>query len=91
MVGCWQLPTFLSYVDCEWNRQSLIISVSEIVVNLYIAQLHLCCDQLAKAAFQASKDPLDAAVFYLAMKKKSLLWGLFRLVSTNLYSDFRYA
>jgi len=24
------------------------------------------------------QDPLDAAIFYLAMKKKSLVWGLFR-------------
>jgi RAVE protein 1 C terminal len=37
--------------------------------------------QLAKAAFQTSKDPLDAALFYLAMKKKNLLWGLFRFVN----------
>jgi hypothetical protein len=34
--------------------------------------------QLAKAAFQIRQDPLDAAIFYLAMKKKSLVWGLFR-------------
>ncbi|CAB0020600.1 unnamed protein product [Nesidiocoris tenuis] len=33
---------------------------------------------VAKAAFQTNQDPLDAALFYLAMKKKSLVWGLFR-------------
>lgn len=33
---------------------------------------------LAKAAYQAKQDPLDAALYYLAMNKKSLLWGLFR-------------
>ena len=37
--------------------------------------------QVAKAAYQKKKDPLDAAIFYLAMKKKNVLWGLFR--STN--------
>ena len=37
--------------------------------------------QLAKSAFQARKDPLDAALFYMAMKKKNVLWGLFRYVS----------
>ena len=35
-------------------------------------------DQVAKAAYQKNKDPLDAAIFYLAMKKKNVLWGLFR-------------
>jgi len=34
--------------------------------------------KVAKSAFQASKDPLDAALFYLAMKKQNVLWGLFR-------------
>jgi DmX-like protein len=33
---------------------------------------------LAKAAYQLKEDPLDAALFYLAMKKKSLVWALFR-------------
>uniref|UniRef100_A0A3Q2CU11 Dmx-like 2 n=1 Tax=Cyprinodon variegatus TaxID=28743 RepID=A0A3Q2CU11_CYPVA len=33
---------------------------------------------LGKAAFQRNNDPLDAALFYLAMKKKAVLWGLFR-------------
>lgn len=33
---------------------------------------------LAKAAYQVKQDPLDAALYYLAMNKKSLLWGLFR-------------
>lgn len=36
------------------------------------------CHQLGKAAFQRHNDPLDAALFYLAMKKKAVLWGLFR-------------
>lgn len=36
------------------------------------------CNQLGKAAFQRHNDPLDAALFYLAMKKKAVLWGLFR-------------
>eukprot|EP00090_Calanus_glacialis_P031935 TRINITY_DN5300_c0_g1_i1.p1 TRINITY_DN5300_c0_g1~~TRINITY_DN5300_c0_g1_i1.p1 ORF type:complete len:2845 (+),score=1055.83 TRINITY_DN5300_c0_g1_i1:272-8536(+) len=35
-------------------------------------------EKLAKAAFQRDNDPLDAALYYLAMKKKSLVWGLFR-------------
>lgn len=35
---------------------------------------------MAKAAFTQRKDPLDAALFYLAMKKKNMIWGLFRYV-----------
>jgi len=34
--------------------------------------------QVAKASYMVKQDPLDAAIFYLAMKKKSLVWGLFR-------------
>ncbi|XP_063931709.1 dmX-like protein 2 isoform X3 [Zophobas morio] len=33
---------------------------------------------LAKAAYQVKQDPMDAALYYLAMNKKSLLWGLYR-------------
>ena len=39
----------------------------------------LClCVQVGKAAFMRNNDPLDAALFFLAMKKKAVLWGLFR-------------
>lgn len=37
-----------------------------------------CVEKLAKAAFQTRQDPLDAAIYYIAMKKKSVVWGLFR-------------
>ena len=37
-------------------------------------------EQIAKYAFQSNNDPLDAALFYLAMKKKGVLWGLFKTV-----------
>lgn len=40
--------------------------------------LKRCIDKIAKAAFQQNQDPLDAAIYYLAMKKKNLVWGLFR-------------
>lgn len=40
--------------------------------------LKQCVERLAKAAYQAKQDPLDAAIYYIAMKKKSLVWGLFR-------------
>ncbi|KAJ8668951.1 hypothetical protein QAD02_000210 [Eretmocerus hayati] len=43
-----------------------------------MAILKNCVERIAKAAFQQNQDPLDAAIYYLAMKKKNLVWGLFR-------------
>ncbi|ODM97221.1 DmX-like protein 2 [Orchesella cincta] len=40
--------------------------------------LRLCMEKLGKHAFQREQDPMDAAIFFLAMKKKTLLWGLYR-------------
>ncbi|KAI1301706.1 DmX-like protein 2 [Halotydeus destructor] len=52
------------------------------------AVLKRLVEQLAKSAFQQNNDPLDAALFYLAMKKKSLVWGLFRSISDKKMTDF---
>ncbi|KAJ8957603.1 hypothetical protein NQ314_006529 [Rhamnusium bicolor] len=43
-----------------------------------LALLKQCVQVLAKASYQAKQDPMDAALYYLAMNKKSLLWGLYR-------------
>ncbi|XP_040198599.1 dmX-like protein 2 isoform X2 [Rana temporaria] len=43
-----------------------------------INTLRRCIEKVGKAAFQRNNEPLDAAIFYLAMKKKAVLWGLFR-------------
>ncbi|XP_010632202.1 dmX-like protein 1 isoform X1 [Fukomys damarensis] len=40
--------------------------------------LRKCIEKVAKAAFYRQNDPLDAAIFYLAMKKKAVIWGLYR-------------
>jgi len=37
---------------------------------------------------QEKQDPLDAAIFYLAMKKKSLVWGLYRSVRDERMTAF---
>ncbi|CAG0879086.1 unnamed protein product [Darwinula stevensoni] len=50
--------------------------------------LRVCVERLAKKAFQTKQDPLDAAIFYLAMKKKSLVWGLFRSVRDTRMTAF---
>lgn len=40
--------------------------------------LRQCIERLAKSAYQVKQDPMDAALYYIAMKKKSLVWGLYR-------------
>lgn len=40
--------------------------------------LKQCIEKLAKAAYQVKQDPLDAAIYYLAMKKKNIVKGLFK-------------
>ncbi|EGW03744.1 DmX-like protein 2 [Cricetulus griseus] len=41
--------------------------------------LRRCIEKVAKASFQRNNDALDAALFYLSMKKKAVVWGLFSL------------
>ncbi|XP_049871334.1 dmX-like protein 2 isoform X2 [Pectinophora gossypiella] len=40
--------------------------------------LRTCMEKLARSSYMQKQDPMDAALYYLAMKKKNLLWGLFR-------------
>ncbi|XP_044259839.1 dmX-like protein 2 isoform X3 [Tribolium madens] len=66
-----------SYAKGEptWNQ------LRELGVGWWIRNLSLlkqCVQVLAKAAYQVKQDPMDAALYYLAMNKKSLLWGLYR-------------
>ncbi len=52
------------------------------------AVLRRLMEKVAKTAFQSKQDPLDAAVYYLAMKKKSLVWGLYRSVKDERMTTF---
>ena len=36
--------------------------------------------KVAKAQFTKKQDPMDCALFYLAMKKKNVICGLYRCV-----------
>ncbi|KAH9413091.1 DmX-like protein 1 [Dermatophagoides pteronyssinus] len=45
-------------------------------------------ERLAKTAFKAKNDPLDASLYYLAMKKKNLVWGLYRSCQDKKMTDF---
>ncbi|MGH0182408.1 UNVERIFIED_CONTAM: hypothetical protein FKN15_021343, partial [Acipenser sinensis] len=44
--------------------------------------------KVAKAAFQRNNDPLDAAIYYLAMKKKAVVWGLYRAQRDSKMTQF---
>lgn len=72
---CEDLQCFLYFVSCDWSA-FIITAQSETPIELLIVMF--VYNQLGKAAFQRHNDPLDAALFYLAMKKKAVLWGLFR-------------
>ncbi|XP_068560082.1 dmX-like protein 1 isoform X1 [Cebidichthys violaceus] len=41
-------------------------------------KLRRCIEKVAKKSLQKNNDPLDAAIFYLALKKKAVVWGLYR-------------
>ncbi|XP_075752614.1 rabconnectin-3 alpha isoform X1 [Rhipicephalus microplus] len=45
-------------------------------------------EKLAKSSFTDKQNPLDAALYYMAMKKKTILAGLFRTVNDKRMSDF---
>ncbi|XP_069766655.1 dmX-like protein 2 [Narcine bancroftii] len=53
-----------------------------------INTLRKCIEKVAKAAFQRNNDALDAALFYLALKKKAVLWGLFRSQQDKKMTEF---
>uniref|UniRef100_A0A8C7ZS02 Dmx like 1 n=1 Tax=Oryzias sinensis TaxID=183150 RepID=A0A8C7ZS02_9TELE len=51
-------------------------------------KLRRCIEKVAKASFQKSNDPLDAAIFYLALKKKAVVWGLYRSQKNAKMTEF---
>ncbi|CAL1615577.1 unnamed protein product [Knipowitschia caucasica] len=51
-------------------------------------KLRRCIEKIAKSSFQKNNDPLDAAIFYLAMKKKAVVWGLYRSQKNHKMTEF---
>ncbi|KAM9810580.1 dmX-like protein 1 [Neosynchiropus ocellatus] len=51
-------------------------------------KLRRCIEKVAKASFQRNNDPLDSALFYLAMKKKAVVWGLYRSQKNAKMTEF---
>ncbi|XP_063894834.1 dmX-like protein 2 isoform X4 [Helicoverpa armigera] len=50
--------------------------------------LRTCMEKLARASYMQKQDPMDAALYYLAMKKRMLLWGLFRSSRDDKMTNF---
>lgn len=68
------LPSF-SKGEPTWE-EARTFGVGWVVTNINV--LRRTVEKIAKASFQKTKDPMDSAIFYLAMKKKMILWGLYR-------------
>ena len=80
-----QLIVSLQRNQLKWS------SLRELGVGWWVRNnnvLRRLIEQVAKSSFQAKQDPLDAALFYLAMKKKSLVWGLYRSIKDPKMTDF---
>ncbi|TDH12947.1 hypothetical protein EPR50_G00052370 [Perca flavescens] len=51
-------------------------------------KLRRCIEKVAKTSLQRNNDPLDAAIFYLALKKKAVVWGLYRSQNNVKMTEF---
>ena len=49
-----------------------------------ITHLRSTMERVAKFAFQREREPMDAAIFYLAMRKKNIMAGLYRCISFSI-------
>ncbi|XP_063708500.1 dmX-like protein 2 isoform X2 [Culicoides brevitarsis] len=68
------IPSY-SKNQCKWS------TLRELGVGYWLRNITIlrqCFERLAKAAYQSKQDPLDAALYYFAMKKKSVVYGLFK-------------
>ncbi|KAA3674919.1 uncharacterized protein DEA37_0008487 [Paragonimus westermani] len=52
------------------------------------ALLRRCAEKIARTAFQSTKDPMESAVFYLAMHKSKILAGLFKSIGNKTLENF---
>ena len=53
-----------------------------------VDQLKKVVERVAKGRFQKTQDPLKCALFYLALRRKNVLWGLFKTKSDARMSGF---
>ncbi|KAF6020291.1 Rbcn-3A [Bugula neritina] len=78
------LPSF-SKGEPTWE-EARMFGVGWVITNINV--LRRTVEKISKYSFQKTKDPMDSAIFYLAMKKKMVLWGLYRSVSDEKMQKF---
>lgn len=82
-----QAVTNIVHGDLKWS------DIKELGIGWWLrsnTMLKTIIEKLAKNVFQTSQDPLDAALYYLAMKRKPVLHALFKIaaVKNQLLIDF---
>ena len=79
------LPRVLLGKDLKWSE------LRQYGVGWWLKSsnsLRVLIEKLAKCAFQFKNDPLDASLYYLAMKKKGVVLGLFKTTKDTKMTEF---
>lgn len=62
-----------------------VLTWATIIISIFHSYMYI---QLAKTQFMQNQEPLDAGLFYLAMRKQTLMKGLFKTVSNSKMMTF---
>lgn len=76
----------ISLIPCVQRNKPEWTELREFGVGWWVKKLEVLrklIEKAAQSAYQARQDPLDAALFYLAMKKKTLVCALLRRVNCD--------
>lgn len=74
----------ISLIPCVQRGKPEWSELREFGIGWWVKKLEVVkklIEKVAQSAYQAKQEPLDAALFYLAMKKKTLICALLRRVS----------
>lgn len=76
----------ISLIPCVSRNKPEWSELREYGLGWWVKKLEVLkklIEKVAQSAYQARQDPLDAALFYLAMKKKTLVCALLRRVNCD--------
>lgn len=76
----------ISLIPCVQRNKPEWSELREFGIGWWLKKLEVLrklIEKVAQSAYQAKQDPLDAALFYLAMKKKTLVCALLRRVNCD--------
>lgn len=76
----------ISLIPCVQRNKPEWAELREFGIGWWVKKLEVLrklIEKAAQSAYQARQDPLDAALFYLAMKKKTLVCALLRRVNCD--------